>query len=315
MLIRTFQPGDEVAQVSIYNEAAANLPKFKPATLDEVRRRCHDVEFDPSTRFLAVDESGQPIGYAGFHRNGRVSFPWCRNGHEEAAEPLFSRVLEAMRLRGINLAFAAYRADWPQCDFFPAHGFRLAREMVNYVIDLVDMPTPAARTSSFIVPALPSDLPAMFALAPRALRVHTASEFEQWLWHNPYFAPDCLFVQRTRRDGPPIAAGILVEDAAYADPKKLDSDMPCFRLGAFGAEGMQCKRVNGLFSFLSEPGRDTGPLGLDLMGHAALRLSKSEVESLAAQVPSDVPHLMRFYQQYFQRQGSFPVFERNLKPS
>ena len=29
--IRTFQPGDEVAQVVIYNEGAGAFPKFKPA--------------------------------------------------------------------------------------------------------------------------------------------------------------------------------------------------------------------------------------------------------------------------------------------
>src|SRR5688572_1622067 len=46
MTIRTFQAGDEVAQVSIYNEAAAALPKFKPASIDEVRRRLRDPEFD-----------------------------------------------------------------------------------------------------------------------------------------------------------------------------------------------------------------------------------------------------------------------------
>src|SRR5262249_51646942 len=34
MTIRTFQPGDDAVQVSIYNEAAADLPKFKPATID-----------------------------------------------------------------------------------------------------------------------------------------------------------------------------------------------------------------------------------------------------------------------------------------
>jgi hypothetical protein len=310
--IRTFQPGDEAVQVSIYNEAAGDLPKFKPATLDEVRRRCADAEFEPGTRFFALDEAGQPVGYATFHRNGRVSFPWCRKGHESAAEPLFAKVLETMQARGLRRAFAAYRSDWPQCDFFPAHGFRLAREMVNFVIDLVDMPTPAARTSSFITPMKREDVPGVCALSPRALRVSTPQELEQHLFHNPYFAPDALFVLRTRREGAPIAAGILIEDPAYADPRKLDSAMPCFRLGAFGTEGMQTKRVNGLFSFLTEPGRDTSPLALDLMGHAALRLHKTDAETLAAQVPSDVPHLMRFYQQYFQRQGSFPVFEREL---
>ena len=87
MTIRTFQPGDEVAQVSIYNEAAGDLPKFKPATLDEVRRRLRDPDFDPATRFYAVAD-GRPVGYATFQPSGRVSFPWCRKGHEALAEPL-----------------------------------------------------------------------------------------------------------------------------------------------------------------------------------------------------------------------------------
>ena len=38
MTIRTFMAGDDLAQVGIYNEAAAEWPKFKPATVDEVRR-------------------------------------------------------------------------------------------------------------------------------------------------------------------------------------------------------------------------------------------------------------------------------------
>src|SRR5213075_3432989 len=77
MSIRTFQPGDEAAQVTIYNEAAAALPKFKPASLDEVRRRVRDPGFDPGTRFFA-EEDGRPVGYATFSADGRVSYPWCR---------------------------------------------------------------------------------------------------------------------------------------------------------------------------------------------------------------------------------------------
>src|SRR5260370_747651 len=49
MTIRTFQSGDEAGQVSIYNEACAHLPRFKPATLDEVRRRCRAPDFNPPT--------------------------------------------------------------------------------------------------------------------------------------------------------------------------------------------------------------------------------------------------------------------------
>src|SRR5689334_22205891 len=93
MEIRTFRPGDDVAQVSIYNEAAADLPKFKAATLDEVRRRTRAAEYDSSTRFVAVAD-GRPVGYAGFHTNGRVSYPWVRKGHEAAAQSLFDRVLQ-----------------------------------------------------------------------------------------------------------------------------------------------------------------------------------------------------------------------------
>jgi hypothetical protein len=313
-MIRTFQTGDDVAQVGIYNEAAARLPKFKPATLDEVRRRCRAPDFDPATRFVAVP-NGRQVGYASFHANGRVSFPWCRPGHEGQAEPLFEAVLEAMRSRGLRRAFAAYRSDWPaQAEFFQAHGFTQAREMVNFAVAFVDLPTPAARPSSPITPLRPDDVPAVFALAPEALRVGDAAALERHLFENPYFGKDALFGLRGRTTGALVAAGVLVENPAYANPLQLDAAMPCFRLGAFGTEGMQVKRVNGLFSFLVRPGNDVSPLGLDLIGHAVRRLQSTELDTLAAQVPSDVPHLLRFYQQYFRRQGSFPVFERSLAP-
>src|SRR5262245_63292906 len=124
MTIRTFEAGDDAAQVSIYNEAAGELPKFKPASLDEVRRRLRAPEFDPGSRFFAVAD-GRPVGYASFAPSGRVSFPWCRKGHERFAGPLFDFVLAAMRQRGLKRAFAAYRADWPAVgEFFLQQGFR-----------------------------------------------------------------------------------------------------------------------------------------------------------------------------------------------
>ena len=43
-----------------------------------------------------------------------------------------------------------------------------------------------------------------------------------------------------------------------------------------------------------------------------IRLRQTEVSHLAAQVPSDAPHLLRFYQRLFRRQGSFPILERTL---
>ena len=310
MTIRTYTAGDDVAQVSIYNEAAADLPKFKPVTLDELRRRLRAPDFDPATRFFAV-ENGRPVGYATFHANGRISFPWCRKGRERWAAPLLDAVVQEMRRRGLAAAFAAYRTDWPaQRDFFLAHGFRPAREVVNYVMDLVDMPTPSARASTAIEPLTPADVPAVLALAPRAFRARDAAELDQHLLHNPYFPPDSAWVLRSRNDGAPIGLSVLVENAAYADPRGIDAAMPCFRLGAVGAEGMQTKRVNGLFSFAAADGRDLNGIGLDLLGHAALRLQ--DVAALAAQASTDAPHLLRFYQQYFRRQGSFPVFERSL---
>jgi hypothetical protein len=312
MTIRTFQPGDEAVQVSIYNDAAAALPKFKPATLDEVRRRCRAADFDPATRLFAV-EDGRPVGYASFHPNGRVSYPWCVPGHEGRAELLLEKLLGTMRARGMRRAFAAYRGDWPaQRDFFLAHGFRQAREMVNFVVDLVELPTPAARPSSPIGKVRTEDVPALHAFAPGALRSAGPAELESHLLHNPFFGSDAVSVLRGRTSGAPVAVGVLIENPAYANPMQLDSGMPCFRLGAFGTEGMQVKRINGLFSFLTRDGADVNPLGLDLLGHAVFRLRSTSVETLAAQVPSDAPHLLRFYQQYFRRQGSFPVFERDL---
>jgi hypothetical protein len=312
MAIRTYRAGDEVAQVSIYNEAAADLPKFKPATLDEIRRRKVGADFDAESRFYA-EIGGRVVGYAVFQRNGRVSFPWCRKGHEDQAEPLFLAVLGAMQARGMRRAFAAYRADWPtQGEFFATRGFRLAREMVNFIIEMVDMPTPAAVAPSNFSSPTPADMPAIFSLCPEALRAGSVEELERHLLHNAYFQFDSVFVVRGRAGDPPLAVGLVVHSPGYADARQIDSNMPCFRLGALGTEGMSVKRVNGLFSFLARPGKDANPLGLSLMSEAAHRLSETDLDTLAAQVPSDVPHLLRFYQQFFRRQGSFPVFEREL---
>jgi hypothetical protein len=312
MTIRTFQPGDEVAQVSIYNEAAAHLAKFKPATLDEVRRRCRGPDFDPSTRFFALAE-GRPVAYASFHLSGRLSLPWSRKGHEALVEPLLGRVLAEMKQRGLSKAFAAYRGDWPaQREFFLGHGFTLAREVVNFVLDLVEMPTPAARSGSTVSPLTPADLPEVLRLGAGVLRLHTAAALETELFRNPYYPPSSLFALRNKANGQPVAVAMLVANPAYANPKQVDAAMPCYRLGAFGAEGLSAKRINGLFSFLAADDRDVNPFGLDLMGTASMKLQDTEVETLGAQVPSDAAHLFRFYKNHFRRQGSFPVYERAL---
>jgi len=313
MTIRTFQPGDEAAQVSIYNEASAELPKFKEATLDEIRRRHRSAEFDPGTRFFAL-AGDETVGYAAFHANGRVSYPWCRKGHEQFVEPLFQTVLEEMKRRGIKTAFAAYRGDWTaQNKFFAGQGFRKVREMVNFVLALVDMPTPGMRRGNTLSPLKPEDLPALVNLAAGALRTTSIPELERHFFKNPYFDPDSVFVMRHRADASLEAVGMLVLNTAYANPQQVDSAMPCFRLGAFGTEGMQAKRINGLFSFLAAPSQDAVRLGSDLLSHAAFRLQQQkELNVFAAQVATDVPHLLRFYEHLFRKQGSFPVMERTL---
>lgn len=312
MTIRSYRPGDDVAQVSIYNEAAGELPKFKAATLDEVRRRARGADFDPSARFVA-EAGGRPVGYATFHANGRVSYPWCRKGHEDQAEPLFDAVLGAMKGRGLPRAFAAYRADWPaQLEFFQRHGFRQVREMVNFVLDLGEMPTPAARTNTLITPLTRDDLSVVLQLATNLARAADVAALERYFFDNPWFPPDSAFALRSREGGPPLAVGVLVVNPGYADPRQVDAGMPCFRLGAFGTEGMQVKRINGLFSFLAPADGHVNLTGLNLLGYAAFRLEDTPIDTFGAQVPSDAEHLLRFYKQFFRRQGSFPVFEREL---
>ena len=312
MNIRNFQSGDEAVQVDIYNAAAQALPKFKAATVAEVQRRVKAGDFDPGQRFYAV-ESGRVVGYCLFNANGRVSYPWCLPGFEQAAVLLFIWVLEAARSAGISKVFAAYRGDWPVAhDFFLKRGFLRAREMVNFLIEILEMPTLTSRPSSAITPLKPSDVPMLLELMPHALRTAGKDTLHDQLFKNPYFSSDALFALRNRQ-GEVMAAAIMVYDAGYADPHALDAAMPCFRMGAFGTEGMQAKRIKGLFSFLGRPDGNLPVLGLDLMTEAAHRLrDRTEVTGLAAQVASDVPELLRFYERNFKRQGSFPVFEMLL---
>jgi hypothetical protein len=310
MTIRAFQPGDEIAQVSIYNEAAAELPRFKPATVDEIRRRTHASDFDPESRSFATEE-GKPVGYVSFQANGRISYPWCRKGYEGYAESLFDHALEQMRERGMKNVFAAYRGDWePIRKFFLAHRFTQAREMLNFVMDFSEMPTPGGRYDHALTPLRPEDVPEVLAMAPW-LRV-SAEQLEQHLLHNPYFPPHSVLCLRQKSDGPLLAVSILIEDPTYAHPGQVDASMPCYRLGAFGSEGMSTKRIYGLFSFLAPEQSNVSLLGLNLLGRAVLRLEESDLDCLAAQVPSDVGYLVRFYKHYFRLQGSFPIYERTL---
>ncbi len=312
MTIRTFQPGDEVAQAEIYNVSAAALPGFKPATPDDIRRRTRVRDFDPSARFFAV-EGGRVIGYAAIQPGGRVSYPWCLPGEEASAEPLFTAVIDQLKRRGVARAIAAYHKDWSdQANFFLAHGFELAREMVNYVVTLTEMPTTISRTSLPLTPLIPADLPALRGLNPSLWADKSDRQLEQELFGNPQVPMASYLAVRARSDNQLLAAAVLIDDPTFADPTAIDPWQPCFRLGAFGTEGQAHKRVNGLFSFVAAATHQALPFGLDLMAHAAAIVDANDGHSLAAQCPSDQPHLLRFYQTHFHRQGHFPVFERTL---
>jgi hypothetical protein len=184
--------------------------------------------------------------------------------------------------------------------------------MLNWVIDLVQMPTPAARPALPIEQLKHEDLQDVVQLCPGLLRTTNLNVLERYFFHNPLFPPQSLYLLRNRTHNKPVAVGMIVANPSYAHPRRIDASMPCFRLGAFGTEGYSVKRINGVFSVLIADTRDVNMLALDLLGYAASKLEHTNVETLAAQSPSDAPHLTRFYKQYFSRQGSFPVFERTL---
>ncbi len=309
LAIRTFQSGDEASQAHVYNTAAAKLPAFKPATSEDIRRRSGDSGFDPETRIYAV-ASNQIVGYCTVQPNGRISFPWCLPEHNARAW-LFDAALAKSRAMGLKQLFAAYRADWTeQTAFFEANGFHKSREYVNFAQSLLDLPTMVIRRGLNVSPLKDDDLPAILALAPQLLRV-SLDQARSYFFANRYFSVDSLFVLR-KGDGSPQGVGLLISNPDYANPMMVDSATPCFRLGAFGTEGMTTKRINGLFSFLVGDERDASAVGLDLLSYALHRVQDDTIEVLAAQAPSDAKHLLGFYQKYFRKQGSFPVYEREL---
>jgi hypothetical protein len=310
--IRTYRPGDEEAQATIFNVTCSALPGFKPAQIDDVRKRTRARGFDPATRLYAEDD-GQIVGYCVFHANGRLSFPWCLPGHERHAEPLFRAALDGLEARGVKRAVAAYHKDWAGvATFFAAHGMPKVRDMVNFYQEVTEMPTMVTRPTTPITPFEASELPALYAMGGELWRGLTEAELGKHVLENPYIPPDALFCVRSRTDRRPLAVGMLIEDPSFADPKLLDANQPCFRLGAFGTEGMQPKRINGLFSFVAPRDRSAAAFALDLMAYAANRVDDSSAHAIAGQVPTDAPHLLMFYQSHFRRQGSFPVYEKVL---
>lgn len=311
MNIRTFQPGDEVTQASLFNVSAYSLPGFKPATADDVKKRTRGRHFDPTSRFYAED-GGQVVGYCVLEpEQGRVSYPWCKKGFEASAEPLFEAALQSARERGLTNVFAAYRRDWqPVLQFLTDRGFAVAREVINYWADPLDLPTMVNRSKLPINRLRREDIPALAAMGKGIIRL-TAEELEEYVFANPYFPAEAFLVLRAP-DETPKAICVGLESGTYADVKKVDPLAPCFRLGAFGTEGYNTKRVNGLFSFLVADPREALTAGLALLSEASQEMTEGTVNALAAQCPSDATHLLNFYTRYFKEHGRFPMLEKQL---
>lgn len=312
MTIRTFKPGDESTQAGLFNVAANALPGFKPATADEVKRRTRGRGFDPTARFYA-EENGQVVGYCVLEpEQGRISYPWCKKGHEATAGPLFEAALQSARDRGLTKLFAAYRRDWePVLRFLADRGFAHARDVINYWTDPLDLPTQVIRSRLPISRLRREDLPAIAAMGKGVIRL-PGDKLEAYFFANPYFPAEAFFALRDRESEAPVAVGIGLEMGTYADVKKIDPLAPCFRLGAFGTEGLNAKRVNGLFSFLVADPAETLTAGSALLTEASQEMTEGTVSSLAAQCPSDAAHLVAFYARYFKEHGRFPVLEKPL---
>jgi len=311
VIIRTFQPGDEATQAALFNLSANALPGFKPATADEVKRRTRARVFDPTARFYA-EENGQVVGYCVLEPDqGRVSYPWCRKGAEAVAPALFEAALKSARDRGLTKLFTAYRRDWePVLRLFADNGFAVAREMINYWADPVDLPTRVNRARLPVNRLKREDVPAVAAMGKGVVRV-PAEKLEAYLFANPYFPAEAFLVLRDLL-GTPLAVGIGLESSTYADVQKIDPVAPCFRFGAFGTEGLNSKRVNGLFSYLVADPANALTAGLALLSEASQEMTEGTVTALAAQCPSDVPHLVAFYSRYCKEQGRFPMLEKQL---
>jgi hypothetical protein len=309
MSIRPYQPGDETAQVRIYNTEAAALPGFKPASVDEVARRYRTVDPEPDAKWYAVAD-GEVVGYAVFNPNGRISYPWCLPEAGALRAPLLEAIQAAMRQRGHAEAWAAYRGDWePVLAFFRAQGLMPTRSMINHVAELAALPQAPVPSGQVIRALERSDLPQLLSLGQGVFAGADVAALETFFWKNPFFDATSLYALTPASDPSSLlGAALLITSSAYADPTKIDAAMPCFRLGAFGTELQRHKRVNGLFScvFATEPAAEI------LLAEAVRRLESAGLTHLAAQVSSNQPGLAAFYDRYLRRQGSFPILSRSL---
>ncbi len=63
--IRNYEPGDEVAQVEIFNQVIAEMSPYEPLIkVDRVKRRVSHPDFNPTSVKYLVDTTGRIVGYA-----------------------------------------------------------------------------------------------------------------------------------------------------------------------------------------------------------------------------------------------------------
>jgi hypothetical protein len=311
MTIRSYQTGDEHAQARIYNMSAVHLPAFKPSTPQEIARRYLSADHDSATRYYAI-ENGAVVGYAAFSSNGRVSYPWCLPGAESHQGPLLETMLAAMRDRGLPEAWAAYRDDWvPVLDFLRGRGFHDKRTMVNYLAEVSRLPAPDRLPANRLIePLKQEELPRLIELGRDLFGDVTSQELERFYWSNMFYRfAESLFALKEAESHQILGVFLLVVDNRFADPTKIDAAMPCFRLGAFGTERERHKRVTGLFSCVFA---DPADAGLLLSAALGLATRHSQLTHIAAQAPSDAVALCGWYDQFFRRQGVFPILSRRL---
>jgi hypothetical protein len=309
MRIRNYQPGDESIQAEIYNSAAGALPRFKPASAEEVARRYRGQDSLASSRFYAVD-GDETVGYALFDGTGRIGYPWCLTGHDDAREPLLGAVLTAMAASGHAKAWAAYRADWTAVlEFFGTHGFVVEREMVNYLAELKGLPSDPVPDGQRIEPPGRDDLPQLLEMGRGLLEVGDTGQLGAFLWENREVDADDAFVLKGTDRPEVFGMAVAITRAGYADPAALDAAMPCFRSGALGTEQQRHKRVRGMFSCVFS----SDVAGRLLLAEAARRFARLGLIHVAAQVASDATKYAEFYDRYFVRQAAFPIVSRRLE--
>lgn len=309
MIVHNSSTCDAESETRIYNAAASRLPGFVPVSAEEIRRGPTGRNQSQTFRLYA-DDDGAVVAYLTFETSGRIHVPWCMPGHEKMAHVLLTSALHALDQRKVRRAIATCRADWvDQIEFFEDHEFDHMRDMVNFTQSIGDLPTMFQRPGLDVGMLRRDDIDAIGRIVPGLLQLK-GSELANYFFGNGGFPADAFYV--LRKDGAIRGVGLLIDDASFAKVENLDAHAPVFRLGAFGTESLPSKRVNGLFSFLAAPGKEANLIGQDLLWYGTSRMESNTFETLAAQVPSDAPHLLNFYQRYFREQARFPVLELTI---